>query len=159
MILKRFIARLAPGRGERGTGILGSCFGALEIRVLEALWGRGDASVRSLRDDFPETAYTTLMTTLDRLYKKGVLDRRKEGRAYVYRQRYARAELERWVARDAFDALLDARMSGASAGPVLSSLVDAVSGGDALLLDELERIVREKRAEAERTRSCGGSDE
>jgi len=157
MTLKRLIARLTRGRRERGTGILGSCFGTLEIRVLEALWSRGDASVRSLRGDFAETAYTTLMTTLDRLYKKGVLDRRKEGRAYVYRQRYGRAELERWVARDAFDTLLDARTSGAGARPVLSSLVDAVSGGDALLLDELERLVREKRAEAARIR--GRSEE
>jgi hypothetical protein len=54
--------------------------------------------------------------------------------------------------------LLAAPADGALARPVLSGLVDAISGGDALLLDELERIVREKRAEAARTRSRGRDD-
>ncbi|HEX7778752.1 MAG TPA: BlaI/MecI/CopY family transcriptional regulator, partial [Vicinamibacterales bacterium] len=47
--------------------------GPLEWRVLEALWSRTTlASVRDLQPDFPEIAYTTLMTTLDRLYRKSV---------------------------------------------------------------------------------------
>ena len=41
--------------------------------------------VRELTPDFPDIAYTTLMTTLDRLYRKGVLAREKQGRAFVYR--------------------------------------------------------------------------
>jgi len=57
-------------------------FGPLEWRVLEALWERGDAaSVRDLQPRFSDIAYTTLMTTLDRLHRKGVLDRTKQGRA------------------------------------------------------------------------------
>jgi len=65
---------------------LASVFGALELRVLEALWRRGeDASVRDLMPEFPQAAYTTLMTTLDRLHRKGVLERRKDGRAFLYR--------------------------------------------------------------------------
>ena len=65
---------------------LASLFGALELRVLEALWRRGaDASVRDLMPEFPQAAYTTLMTTLDRLHRKGVLERRKDGRAFHYR--------------------------------------------------------------------------
>jgi predicted transcriptional regulator len=155
--MKHFLSRFARGSG-RGSGILESCFGALEVRALEALWNRADASVRTLQGDFSGTAYTTLMTTLDRLHKKGVLERRKEGRAFVYRQRYARAELESLLTRDALDGLLAAPADGALARPVLSGLVDAISGGDALLLDELERIVREKRAEAARTRSRGRDD-
>ena len=61
---------------------LASVFGALELRVLEALWRRGEGTVRDLRADFPAAAYTTLMTTMERLHKKGVL-RPGEERARV----------------------------------------------------------------------------
>ena len=52
---------------------LASVFGALELRVLEALWRRGTGTVRDLCDDFPAAAYTTLMTTMDRLHRKGFI--------------------------------------------------------------------------------------
>ena len=58
--------------------------GPLEWRVLEALWARTTiASVRDLQPEFPDIAYTTLMTTLDRLHRKGVLLREKNGRAFL----------------------------------------------------------------------------
>jgi len=120
-------------------------FGPLELRVLEALWnGRAEATVRDLQDGFQGTAYTTLMTTLDRLYKKGVLERRKLGRAYAYSARFTRAGLEAYLAQDAFDALLDGNNRGALK-PVLSSFVEAVSRKDSELLDELEALVQEAR--------------
>jgi predicted transcriptional regulator len=159
-VLERFITRFARGRREPDAGLLESCFGPLEIEVLEILWQRGaDASVRDLRDQFPETAYTTLMTTLDRLYKKGALERRKSGRAYLYRPRCGRPELESRLARDAFDLLFAGRMRGARARPVLSGLVDAVGADDERLLDELERIVRERRADRTRMRARRGRTE
>ena len=69
--------------------------GPLEWRVLEALWSRtGVSSVRDLQPDFPEIAYTTLMTTLDRLFRKNVLQREKNGRAFLYQPRLSRAEFE-----------------------------------------------------------------
>jgi len=120
-------------------------FGPLEIKVLEALWdGPVEATVRDLQGDFRGTAYTTLMTTLDRLYKKGVLERRKQGRAYAYSARHTRAGLEAYLAQDAFEALLDGG-SRAALKPLLSSFVEAVSRKDAELLDDLETLVREAR--------------
>jgi len=146
--MERFLGRFGRDRQRDGGGILESCFGPLEVSVLEALWRRdGEASVRGLADDFPEAAYTTLMTTLDRLFKKGALARRKSGRAFVYRARRDRAELEADLARDAFDVLFASRMDRAGANVVISGLVDAVGDQDARLLDDLERLVREKRAE------------
>ena len=57
---------------------------AAGVSVLEALWTRDSpASVRDLTPSFQDIAYTTLMTTLDRLHRKGVLDREKHGRAFV----------------------------------------------------------------------------
>jgi predicted transcriptional regulator len=78
---------------------------------------------------------------MERLHRKGVLDRRKSGRAFVYAPVSTRAELESGLLTRAIQPLL----SGASAGPVLSFFVDEVSRQDERLLDELERLVREKR--------------
>ena len=119
-------------------------FGSLEGRVLEALWRRDEAaSVRSLSPEFPAAAYTTLMTTLDRLYRKGVLDRVKSGRAYLYRPRFGRDELDALLAASAIHELLGHR-SGALR-PALSFLVDAASREDTKVLDELEALLRERR--------------
>ena len=120
---------------------LASAFGALELRVLEALWRRGTGTVRDLCDDFPAAAYTTLMTTMERLHKKGVLDREKSGRAFIYQPVSTRAELESGLITRAIQPLL----SSDSARPVLSCFVDEVSRHDERLLDELERLVQEKR--------------
>ena len=121
-------------------------FGALELRVLEALWRRGrEATVRDLIDEFPAAAYTTLMTTLDRLHRKGVLTRRKDGRAFAYAPVSTRQELESRLVTRALQPLL----LGDTAEPILSCLVEAVSRQDERLLDELERLVKAKRKEQE----------
>lgn len=120
---------------------LASMFGALELRVLEALWRRGKGTVRDLCDDFPAAAYTTLMTTMERLHKKGVLHRQKSGRAFMYQPVNTRAELESGLITRTIQPLL----SSESARPVLSCFVDEVSRHDERLLDELERLVQEKR--------------
>jgi len=59
--------------------------GSLETEVMERIWARGEISVRDLHDELAgRLAYTTLMTTLDRLYKKSLLLRRKQGKAFFY---------------------------------------------------------------------------
>ena len=123
-------------------------FGKLERRVLEALWRRGPSAVRDLQDSFPETAYTTLMTTLDRLHRKGVLDRAKDGRAFVYTPRFTRDDLRAGLAERALHTLLGD--DAARVRPLLSFLVDAVTRGDREALDELEQLVRQKRDHRER---------
>lgn len=109
---------------------------------MDVLWRRvEESSVREvhrvLGDDL---AYTTVMTTLDRLHRKGLLARRQEGRAFVYRARLSREEFERQVATDVIAGLLDG-----GAEPIVACIVDAVSEHDAELLDELDRLVRDKR--------------
>jgi predicted transcriptional regulator len=141
---------LRPFRRPQGVSILGR----LEVRVLEELWRRKEgATVRDVHVSFAGAlAYTTLMTTLDRLHRKGVLDRHKAGRAYVYRPRLSREELERDMASDLIGGLLDG--SAQAVPPVLSCIVDAVGERDRLLLDELDRLVREKRRRLKEGRRC-----
>ncbi|MEO6238529.1 MAG: BlaI/MecI/CopY family transcriptional regulator [Vicinamibacterales bacterium] len=125
---------------------LAALFGALELRVLEAMWERhGEVSVRDLQVQFPAAAYTTLMTTMDRLHRKGVLSRRKVGRAFVYRPANSRQDLESGLVTRALQPLL----RGDGAQPILSFFVEEVSRQDDGLFDELERLVREKRRKQE----------
>lgn len=143
MVRNRFRRLVGAARGD-----LNAVFGPLEVRVLDALWRDGEASVRDLQRAFPDAAYTTLMTTLDRLHRKGVLDRVKPGRAFVYRPRFTPDGLRSSLLRHVLQVMLG-RDRGAMR-PVLSHFVEAVSDRDAALLDELERLVREKRQERSR---------
>jgi predicted transcriptional regulator len=119
-------------------------FGKLEREIMEAVWQCEKVSVRQVclaLDD--RIAYTTVMTTLDRLYKKGLLTRRKEGKAFLYSPRFSPEELERNLAEDVIGGLLDTETDNVE--PILSCIVDAVSDCDRELLDDLERLVQEKR--------------
>jgi predicted transcriptional regulator len=128
---------------------LESIFGPLEIRVLEALWARErPACVRDLQPRFPGVAYTTLMTTLDRLFRKGTLVRNKNGRAFFYRPKLSQQELISELAGSAFATLLPGDSS--TVRPILSMFVDTVGRHDHALLDELERLVRARRDELKR---------
>src|SRR5437588_3020969 len=109
--------------------------GPLEDELLRVLWTRGAATVRELVDDSAvDGAYTTIMTTLDRLYKKGLLDRSPEGRAFRYRPKQSEAEIHQDVLATSLRELLSAPHSKPAP---LSFLVDAISDHDAALLEEL----------------------
>jgi predicted transcriptional regulator len=132
-----------PHSGDRAaaTGLLGP----LERRVLEALWARsGPASVRDLQPEFSEIAYTTLMTTLDRLHRKNVLARTKEGRAFFYQPRLTRPEYDSVRAASALKVVIEG--DAAALTPLMSFFVQAVGDRDEELLDELEALVRATRA-------------
>jgi predicted transcriptional regulator len=125
-------------------GPLAGGLGRLERQVMEIVWTGGDFSVRDVQSRLPRTvAYTTVMTTLDRLYKKGLVLRRQEGRAYIYATALGRDELEARVTTDLLADVFAGR-PGATR-PFLSNLVEAVGDHDGRLLDDLEQLVREKR--------------
>lgn len=128
-----------------------SPFGPLELRVLDALWAHGrSATVRDLQPQFADIAYTTLMTTLDRLHRKGVLTREKAGRAFRYAPCHSRPELESQLAAGALRAALES--DDAALRPLMSFFVDAVGERDRELLGELEALVRARRAALEASR-------
>lgn len=129
---------------RRPSEALINALGSLERKTLGEIWRQREASVRQIFVALGErTAYTTVMTTLDRLYKKGLLERRKKGRAFLYSPRFSIEELEQNLAEDIISSLLNT--DEAQIEPVLSCIVDAVSERDLALLDELERLVQEKR--------------
>lgn len=125
---------------------LDTAFGPLEIRVLESLWSRSTPScVRDIQPDFPGVAYTTLMTTLDRLYRKGTLQRSKMGRAFYYKPKSSQQGLISELAGSTFANMLPT--DSATLRPIMSLFVDTVGQRDQELLDELETLVRTRRQE------------
>ena len=134
-------------RGERLSTL--ARLGPLEARVVEIVWKRrAPVSVRDLQADLSGLAYTTVMTTLDRLYKKGLLRRHKEGRAFLYSTRVTPHELQQTLAQRLVGWLLGATRE--SARPLLSGLVDTLGEADGALLEELERMIRERRDQLRR---------
>ena len=128
-----------------------ACFalGKLERQVLEETWRLGEVSVRDIHRSFEERiAYTTIMTTLDRLFKKQLLARRKEGRAFLYSAVVGPEEFERGIKEDVVDGLLG--YGADQVEPVLACIVDTITERDRELLDELDRLVQEKKRELQR---------
>ncbi len=75
----------------------------LELLCLQALWRLGEGNVADVRQTLAETkslAYTTVMTILDRLAKKGFVERRKSGRAYVYAPQVTREAIQQQALSD-----------------------------------------------------------
>jgi predicted transcriptional regulator len=120
--------------------------GPLELVVMEAMWSFGPSFVRDVVGRLDrKLAYTTVMTTLDRLFKKGMLAREMTDRAFMYSPKVSREDWDRQRAGE--------MMAGFLTGPnesremLLSCLVDAVGTHDAMLLDELEKKIQRKREE------------
>lgn len=138
--------RLAGSSEQESVPVLGH----LELSILEILWQRGESAVRDIvemlnKGDDPPRAYTTAMTTLDRLYKKGILGRNKVDRAFVYSPLLSKKEFERRRAQSLISGLL--QDSSVSNGLLISCLVDAVDRHEPGMLDELEEQIKKRRQE------------
>jgi predicted transcriptional regulator len=118
--------------------------GPLERQIHHAVWMRGTATVREvLEDGTIWQTYTTIMTTMDRLFRKGLLVRVQEGKAFRYSARYSPEELERMAAMNGIRRLLGSEHASLH----LSYFVEAVSAQDEKLLEELQTLVERQRAE------------
>jgi BlaI family transcriptional regulator, penicillinase repressor len=123
----------------------------LELRILEALWAHGKASIREIQESFPEPrpAYTTIQTTVYRLEKKQAVRRvRKISNAHIF---------EPTLPRDAARLrLLDEILSffGGRALPMMAQLAEA---GKLSLDDvrELEKHLRKLDAQRKTERPTG----
>ena len=109
-------------------------FGRLELRIMQVIWGRGEASVGAVQERLdPPLAYTTVQTMLNRLEAKGKLKRVLRGRAFVYSAGVTQAKATRQGVRDLVD-----RMFGGSSEELVMSLLRTRTI-DAKKLAELSR--------------------
>jgi predicted transcriptional regulator len=116
--------------------------GELESAVMETLWTNPQQTVIEVEERLRtkrDIAHTTVLTTLDRMYRKGYLTREKQAKAFVYSPRYTRNEFERTMAQEVLGALI-----GHSAETAVSTFLDLI-GDDPGALDQLEAKIREKR--------------
>ena len=117
--------------------------GELETELMERAWAYKEVSVRDLHREMQgRLAYTTLMTTLDRLYKKGLLRRRKEGKAYFYSAILNEQQYQESLTQHFFGMVLNDRKNSSA---VLSRFVEAVTETDREMLEQLDEIVKAKR--------------
>lgn len=122
-----------------------TALGWLETAVLDQLWTHGSADVAAMHARVGEPrglARNTIQSTLERLYRKGLAERRKLGRAFEYSARISRGE---WLT-SSLGGVLET-LPGADAALVLSAFVDLAERTGEQSLDALEELVRQRRRE------------
>ena len=125
---------------------LNFALGPLEKEVMYAVWTAGPGNVHEIASNLGrKLAYTTVMTTLARLHKKGLLHSDMVERAFVYSARVGKDD---WR-RNRTCELIRRWLSGPREfqNMLLSSFIDIIGRHDANLLDELEAEIQRKREE------------
>lgn len=117
----------------------------LEAAIMDAIWRRNLTSfavsdVLALLEKRRTIAYTTVMTTIARLYDKGLLKRTRDGKRYLYSPKLTREQFLESTAREVLDGAVD----GSQAMAMLVEKVSEASTGE---LDELEALIRQRREE------------
>jgi predicted transcriptional regulator len=116
--------------------------GSLQAEVMRAMWRLDEATVDDVRATLPRSrraAYTTIQTVMNRLLDRGLLDRRRRGKAFVYRARYPESELVARAMRE--------RLKGASADARTPALLSLIEGLKEEELDELATYANKVRRE------------
>jgi BlaI family penicillinase repressor len=113
-----------------------------ELEIMKVVWSRGPATVRDVYEDLlghRRIAYTTVMTMMNVLEKKGHLRKKEEGRSFVYRPTRPQGQVVGSMVREFVE-----RVFGGQAAPLLAHLVEneALSEEE---LDALAKRIREKR--------------
>jgi predicted transcriptional regulator len=117
-------------------------FGDLEAVIMHRVWDHGDpVTVRELFEELQRErviAYTTVMTTMDNLHRKGWLARVKEGKAYRYTATASREEYSARLMREALDG-------GGDTQAVLSHFVAQMDGEESEVLRAVVRRLADRR--------------
>lgn len=121
----------------------------LEAEIMEIVWSQGWESfsvhdVHHVLETRREVAYTTVMTTVSRLFKKELLTRRKQSRRYIYVPVMTRAEFIDTMTRDVLNSLPPVGQEAA-----MEMLVERVAHGNIKELDHLEALIRQARGQHE----------
>lgn len=133
----------ASNTGTASHAVLRLILGPLETRVMEVLWECGECRVREVVNRLDRSvAYTTVMTTLDRLFRKDLVSRRMRDRAYIYSPRVTCQQWKNKVAQDVVAKLLAGPQTSHEA--LIACLLEAVREQNPLLLQEIETRIRRR---------------
>ncbi len=117
--------------------------GDLESEIMEIVWAKDGATVRAIYEQLKtkrNIAYTTVMTVMSRLAEKGLLERKKEGAAFIYRAASSREEFTRSTVKRVINGLLRD-----FAAPAISQFLESVGHEHPEKIKELARLIDEKR--------------
>jgi len=122
--------------------LAGSALGERELRVMEVLWRQPRLDARSVVGQLSgrKPSLSTAQSTLERLYRKGLLDREKRGKTYYYSALVSRSGLLARLMGDVIHLLHDGRME-----TILSSFVSVAADMNEQSLDDLERLIARRR--------------
>ncbi|HUZ09174.1 MAG TPA: BlaI/MecI/CopY family transcriptional regulator [Acidimicrobiales bacterium] len=126
--------------------------GELERKVMDVLWAAvgTELTVRQVAEELPRHAYTTVLTVLDRLERKDMVRRTKEGRAFRYAAAASREAYTAQLMHEALGAALDR-------DAVLVRFAETVTGAEAQVLRRaLVGMEEQPRARAKRARTVKG---
>ena len=117
----------------------------LEAEIMELVWDEGwtefaVSDVHTALERRRDVAYTTIMTTVSRLFDKELLARHKVGRKYVYEVRMTRPEFVDAMTREVLHCL-----PPVSSEAALAMLVERVAEADDAELERLEVMIRDRR--------------
>lgn len=115
--------------------------GEFELETLDYLWAHGEGSAKTIHAELGlrrGNSLNTVQSTLDRLFRKGLLTREKNGHSFLYRCHCSREEV---LARKLSD--LAAELSGGEMKAVLAAFVQFTSRLDESRIDELEALIDE----------------
>jgi len=107
--------------GRRRSGERLPDLGERELGVLQVLWQKGPLTAQSVRENIFDSgvSLSTVQSTLERLYRKGLLKREKAGRAFVYSALFSRQSLISWLMHDIAESLTDG-----DTAPMVSGFLD-----------------------------------
>lgn len=116
--------------------------GPLETEIMQIIWQEGSSTVKKVHRKLAQQrdiAYTTVMTTMSRLADKGVLNRERDGLAYVYTPVISEDEFVNLVVRQVLDGLLDDYSDTA-----ISYMVDYLAHNNPSELRRLQREIAQR---------------
>lgn len=145
--MRTFMTELNPRNSSPRRAVLD--LAPLELDCMNTLWPMGQGTVREIRDNLAARrprAYTTIMTIMDRLARKGVVERRKVGRAYMYRPNLsaeeARTQALGQVIENFFGGSKDALLAQLNGDAPRARAATAALGSDS---DDTDELVAAKR--------------
>ena len=136
--MKRLTSTFKPHKAG-----LGRVLGDIEKPVMDVLWDRDEITGREVYEEVSRgrpLAFTTILTVLDRLLKKGLIRRTKRGRLFVYTAAMSRNDFVRQVSHEVLQGIMDISASSAA-----TSFVDILYKTSPEEIERLSKLIEERK--------------
>ncbi|WP_391207319.1 BlaI/MecI/CopY family transcriptional regulator [Psychrobacillus sp. L4] len=120
-------------------------FGPLEAKILDILWNDVEMTIKNVQqvlDQEKLTNFNTVMTVMNRLVEKGILQKRVEGRSFLYQPIQTRVEFLHTQSKEMTNELMDE-----FGNVVVSHMLDALEDVDDELVAKLEHKIKQLKKE------------